>query len=578
MNAVKRCLALIAATLVVGACGGDPTIDDAGTNLSIRATPGAVWMRNNTSATVTVEAVDKLGGPAEGSWSIGTITGPFTVVLDSAYQNTSVGTLGLKSRYVITPTDEGDGSVQFTGTGGDVTVQLRAAPDSSALEAVFDSPTQVGDTVTVPLNAAVTLHLVPGLRFTSATTVQMVTGISARDTSLWRPINYSIAADSATMTFTPGPNSTGQARITAIANAATPSLVVNARTKAIIKTDHFDTTASTRLPLLPAAAALGDTISVTLPADYRFTPGTTINYVTVQSNGAVVTTNGQAAPFKVSTSADSGTITYLAGPGVHGSPRFTGIVVRENTVFNFAARSADSTSIPAIPFVNTTFSGNNIAVNTPVTVTLPAGYKYRPTSRTSGGTSAFTNEMLSVSADSTQMQVMPSPGLSAPVTLTNLQNTLVPPLGLALPTDDTLKVAAATTVADAGQDNAFQGPIPIIVANLAVGEAAVLYDRGTYDNGDDFGFGTNEQDYELHIGNAGNYTVQIRWNNGTDVDEYLGSDDLSVFYGSNNGNQGATLANPEVITADLPAGTFYLFTGAYGAAPGAIRITIRRNS
>ena len=54
MNAVKRCLALFAATLVVGACSGDPTADDAGANLTIRATPGVVWMSHNSTATVHV--------------------------------------------------------------------------------------------------------------------------------------------------------------------------------------------------------------------------------------------------------------------------------------------------------------------------------------------------------------------------------------------------------------------------------------------------------------------------------------------------------------------------------------------
>src|SRR5689334_2583633 len=106
MNAVKRCLALIAATLVVNACGGDPTAERAGADLSIRATPGAVWVRNNSSATVNIEAVDPLGGPAAGSWSVGAIVGPMTAVLDSNYQNTNTGTLGVKSRFVVTPTAE----------------------------------------------------------------------------------------------------------------------------------------------------------------------------------------------------------------------------------------------------------------------------------------------------------------------------------------------------------------------------------------------------------------------------------------------------------------------------------------
>ncbi|HWA40588.1 MAG TPA: hypothetical protein VG712_03195, partial [Gemmatimonadales bacterium] len=140
---MKRCLALIAATLVVGACGGDPTVDEAGTNLSIRATPGAVWVRNNSSATVNIEAVDKLGGPAAGSWSVGTIVGPLTAALDTSYQSTTAGSLGVKSRFVVTPTAEGEGSVQFTGTGGSIVVPVRVAPDTSDFNVTFTSPTEV---------------------------------------------------------------------------------------------------------------------------------------------------------------------------------------------------------------------------------------------------------------------------------------------------------------------------------------------------------------------------------------------------------------------------------------------------
>ena len=51
MNAVKRCLALLAATVAIGACSGDPTADLAGADLKIRATPGTVWMYHSKPTT-----------------------------------------------------------------------------------------------------------------------------------------------------------------------------------------------------------------------------------------------------------------------------------------------------------------------------------------------------------------------------------------------------------------------------------------------------------------------------------------------------------------------------------------------
>lgn len=288
MNAVKRCLALIAATLVVGACGGDPTAERAGANLSIRATPGAVWLRNNTTAAITVEAVDQLGGAAEGAWAVGAVNGPMTVAIDPDYQNTTAGALGVKSRFVVTPTAEGDGNVTISGTGGSVLIPVRIAPDSLAFAAVVSNSTPaLGDTITITAPA--------GTRFTAGTSVNYYNGPL--------PLNLQQGAtpkitgidgtDSTVLHVIPPAGSEGQARITGIANSSTPGLTVTARTTTVFPVlDTKTLTATYSTGTTGIAPNTGIDITLT-QAGYFFRTGA----------GAAADTTTITAPFPGSSQA-----------------------------------------------------------------------------------------------------------------------------------------------------------------------------------------------------------------------------------------------------------------------------------
>ena len=128
MNAVKRCLALFAATLVVGACGGDPTAGDAGTDLSIGLP---------TPATLDGTASDD-GKPLPANltttWS--KVSGPGTVTFNDASAADTTATFSAPGNYVLRLV-AGDGEVQtfdettVTTTAPTVTVQ---AGDPTATE------------------------------------------------------------------------------------------------------------------------------------------------------------------------------------------------------------------------------------------------------------------------------------------------------------------------------------------------------------------------------------------------------------------------------------------------------------
>ena len=341
MNAVKRCLALIAATLLVGACGGDPTADDAGAGLTIRATPGAVWVRNNSTAGVLIEAVDKLGGPTSGSWSVTNVSGPFNVVLDSAYQNTSTGSLGVASRYVITPISEGDGSMTIEGTGGTILIPIRIAPDSSAFAAVVSnaSPT-IGDTITITAPA--------GTRFTSGTSVNFYNGPLALNLQQGAtPKITSIdAPDSTVLHVVPPAGAEGQARITGISNPSTPSLTVTARTVTeLTAVDTKTLTGSYSTGNTGVAPNTPITITLTQPG-YRFRDGA----------GGGADTSGGSFPFSGSSQngfggrvIDSTHMVIFVPPGYNNVIKPTNLFHAAQPFYNLSLPMADSMHTDSLP-------------------------------------------------------------------------------------------------------------------------------------------------------------------------------------------------------------------------------------
>jgi len=468
MNAVKRCLALFAVTLVVGACGSDQTAEEAGTNLTIRATPGAVWTRHNsTPATFLVDAIDNLGGNTEGSWSVGTVTGPMTVVLDTGYQPTTTGGLGLASRFIITPTNAGEGSVVINGTGGSVTVPVRMAPDTNGFNVAFDD-----DTPDIAQQVVVTAPA--GIRFTSGTTIRFYDGPLTADTNdgLARPTIVSMTADSTSMTILPAPGAAGQIRFTGIASTSTPSLVTNARS--------------------------------------------------------------------------TGTVT-----------------------------------VPTLASVNAAFSNAAPAPNTAITVTMPANFKFRPTSTLTPVGATLGAHVLSRAADSNSVVIVPVPGFNAALTISAVQFAPLATLSLGLPTANAVNVAAVNL----GDDDPEAGPIGTLTVPATIGaaNAAVNFDAPSFGAADyTADGGVSAQYYTVTFANAGQYNISVQWSGGADIDAILNPND-----GSYGGPTGASIlalsagsANPEAFNFTATAGqvTQLAVINWNGGAVGQMKIVITRNS
>jgi|GEM_PF-6751341 len=341
MNAVKRCLALFAVTLVVAACGGDDSAENAGKNLHIRATPGAVWTRHNSApATILVDAIDNLGGATEGSWSLGAVVGPMTVELDTSYQSTSNGALALAARFVITPTAAGEGNFVVNGTGGPVTVPVRIAPDTNKFAVTISklSPT-LADTITITAPA--------GTRFTSGTTVNFYAG--AQTNTLQQGATPKIVsitpADSTILTVIPPAGAQGWARITGISAPSTPSLTTIARTTDSIKTVDTKTLTGT-WSLATTAIPYNTPMTVTLTQPgYKFRP--TGNSVSALSMPLPGSTMGGVTTVV----SDSTHITFFPPPGYGNRPVATNLFNAAQSFYLLSLPFFDTLKVDSLPTI-----------------------------------------------------------------------------------------------------------------------------------------------------------------------------------------------------------------------------------
>lgn len=481
MNAVKRCLALLAATVAIGACSGDPTADLAGADLKIRATPGTVWMYHSKTSTVLLEAVDATGAPVPGNWTA-TSSGPVAVVRDTSYQPTNTGHLAVSAQFVISASSEGNGFVVFTGTGGVDTVQVRVAPDTNNIQLTASDSSPA-------LFQPITLTAPAGLVFTGTTTVRFYKGGLAIDTvngGLSFPSITAWSADSTQITFIPGPSSNkyrsgGYARITGIASKETPTLTTTARTA--FQFDSVPFVDTVNFPLSVKFASTGaatttsflDTMVIIAPAGYVFSSGPAVE---VFRTGAVTATatnpdgyavsNGQSGLKILGVTGDT-LMRLLVAPGARGRFKVKNIVFANDTAglrdkgIRFMVRSSTAIDLrTSIDTAGTTANGLNItfdktspvAEGDTVTATAPAGLVFIPgkgvvsiqataAGTPSGGDSA---RVTGFSADSTKVKFILPPGASGRFRYSLMARRADPTITFASRSTGTISAAAAPAV------------------------------------------------------------------------------------------------------------------------------------
>jgi hypothetical protein len=204
------------------------------------------------------------------------------------------------------------------------------------------------------------------------------------------------------------------------------------------------------------------------------------------------------------------------------------------------------------------FSNAAPAANEPVTITLPAGYKF------AAGAGGTTDQgpliVQSFTADSTGLVVLVPPGSTGAITIDSVHADFLPGVTLAgLPSD--AAVTAAPVVPQAGTGATGTAPaLPI----PAIGQTVSFYDGGTYDYlaplvfaGVPGVFNIPSRLYRITVPADVSLTTTVDWPSPEDLGLYFFQSNGTTLTGA-AGDAGGGGAHPETATNTLTAGTYFM--------------------
>lgn len=295
--------------------------------------------------------------------------------------------------------------------------------------------------------------------------------------------------------------------------------------------------------------ALGEAVTLTAPANVRFTPA---SLVTVATGTAVIT----------GLSADSTQLTLLFGPGINAQTvTVSNVVVTYLPGQTFALATTGTVTTPVIAAIPGTFSDAAPAVGDTVDLVLDPNYR-----ALGAPTITFITTpaiIAGISADSQTIRFLPPPGATGSPTLGGVALSFLTSVPLTLPAEAALTVANSTVYT--GTDDPTTAPT-FNLSNLAVGDTIEFYDLST--NIDQF--------YKIVTTGSVTFTGTLSWPAGPDVDILWCNAACSGFVGN---FAGATGANPENSTVTFAAGTNFFWANLYaGAAPAWIRVRFIRTA
>ena len=298
------------------------------------------------------------------------------------------------------------------------------------------------------------------------------------------------------------------------------------------------------------APALGDTVTITVPAPWKLDPAATV----FGAQGAIITTG---------VSADSSSISFVPGPNtdtvVSIAPALLPFIDPTDpfappqccdTLFTTVPLVTPVLTTVAVGFSNTTPNTNDI-----VTVTAPAGFKFLPNVGISFAGSAQTVE--SVAADSGSLTFRAQgPGNTGAPTFTNIVLDFLTIVPLTL--DATTSVTVGNTVNSlAGTDAIATAPLQVIPDS---GSTSILDDTGGFAASSDCGNSPGGFDcriYKIVLPVDRTFTVDANWNNNSDIGVYFMDGTLADAGPGAACDAGGT-SSPESCEVSLTAGTYYI--------------------
>ncbi len=280
----------------------------------------------------------------------------------------------------------------------------------------------------------------------------------------------------------------------------------------------------------------------------------TVSVLDEQGN-ALEITGFQAAPGSAAVAVVEDT-TYLAtSAGELSTSRrvnVTGQAAAATTVAVTANGTTLNVPVKVTPIsITATLSTPTPAANEPLTITLPAGYKFGA----GGGASVETTPGITgaIAPDSSSATVFFLPGTTGSITVDSVAVDFAPGVLFSLPTDQTVTVGPLTTTLP-GTDDPSTAPA---LALPPPGQTTVIYDLPDF-------AATIDHFYRLDVAEEGDYTVTVGWTVGNDVDAPVcvadptcAAEDFTDPTVSGN--------NPETGTFTLPVGTSTLLVEDFGA-------------
>lgn len=557
MQRLKGRSIVFGALAVLACSSGDPTGNES-TPTAITANPDVVLVAQGDSQAVIVSVVDEQGQILQSDPTVSDVGAGISVNLDPNYQAvTTDNPIGRQFRFFVKATDLT--STTFTINALGLTKQIPVTATPTALA------TQLSDTAPVP-GASVTVTATPGLSFAATSAV----GVGV--------LRFQIVSQDATsITFIPPPNVNGPVTVFGVVPDYNQALSFDLPTADTLHTVELTTVAGTFSNPNPG---LGQPITFTLPADVRVKP---------ESLAALRVSGNTTAPFGVSISADSGTITLTPPPSSDSTLTLHGVVNRSLPQYSFTLESSTPVVTPRIDSVAVNFNTTTPNLGDAVTITAPAGFTFTAAAgatqtRVLFGTTPAAIQ--SITANSISFVPIPSGTSAAAVNpqITNVVAAAAPQFLLGLPTTLPVTVPGLTPLRFT-DDPEFAPSI----AFPAAGTTTTLFDGGTFTGACAACFDGPSRFYKLAVPSAATLTFSVDWYEGQDLGIYVMTDPNDENSLIDAGDSFGTSAesppgHPESVTIDLAAGNYIVAIpffarlapapAAFGVPPRLIKIQI----
>lgn len=298
--------------------------------------------------------------------------------------------------------------------------------------------------------------------------------------------------------------------------------------------------------------ALGDTVTLTVPAPWKLDPAATV----FGANGPLVS---------LAVAADSSSIQFIPGPNIDTTVTVGPALLtfgpandpNAPTLSGFNLESSVALTSPVLTTVAVVIGNTAPNTNDLVTVTAPAGFKFLPNAGIRIGNNSVMT-VTTVAADSNSFTFRAQgPGSTGNPTLDNVVLDFLTSVPLSLDATTSMTVGATVTSL-AGTDAIATAPLQVIPDS---GTSSVLSDAGGFPGSSDCGNspgGAGCRMYKIVLTADQTFRVAATWNNTSDIGIYfMDAAFTDVFPGFGCDAHGPDGAG-ETCDVPLVAGTYYM--------------------